>query len=191
MAPPVEDPFRPFVAADDGTLLVLRRRRTLGDRVLRAALSMLLLPFLGLFALIPYAAWTRSEGIFGWLGAGGLLLLLWFLWRLVLLGFRLEGVRGLTIGPGSLVLDARGALLRRQERVAGVVALAARTVTTSTEYGEVRWLRLRARTADGHTDLGYLALDARAEPAREAAARAAASTIAARLGVPLELDVSA
>lgn len=181
----IRDPFRPFVAVDDGARLVLTRRRSAADWLLRGALYWLLALVVVLMGLIPYAAWTRGSGVGDVVLAVVLLTLTWFVLQLVMLGFHVDGVRRIAVGPGEVVLDARGALLRRRVRATDVVAIEARTTTTSTRHGDVRWLRLQARTGAGTLDLGALHLDAAAEPTREAAAEQAAETLAARLGVPL------
>jgi hypothetical protein len=181
--------FRPFTADDDGTRLILRRHLTVPALLLRACLYLLLLAVLALFAALPYAAWTRTADDLA-LTVVGLVVLLplnWLVLRLVLLGFRLDGVRRIECRPDRLDLFTRGAFRRRHVHIRNVVALVARTVRESTEHGDVRWLELRTRTDAGAIDLGHLALHPDADPAREAAARAAAAHIAARLHVPLEL----
>jgi len=182
--------FRPFAASDDGTCLVLRRRRTFQAWVLRASLYLLLLLVLGLVLLIPYGIWHKYT-VFGTLkglwAAPVLLFLCWFAVRLVLLGFMLEAARRITCKPGELTLEGRGALLRTHEHVRDPEALEARIIRTTTKYGDVRWLNLRLRAPGGVTSLGYLELDRDAEPTREARVQAAAALMATRLQVPLEL----
>lgn len=182
--------FRPFVARDDGTCLVLRRRRTVKDWALRIALYLLLLPTLGFFVVIPYGVWHKYT-VFGSLksiwAAPVLLVLTWFAVRLLLLGFRLEAANRIVCKPGEFTLDGRGALRRIREHVRDPLALAARTTRMTTKYGEVRWLRLRLHATSGVTDIGYLELDRDAEPTREARVHAAAALMATRLHVPLAL----
>lgn len=183
--------FRPFVARDDGTCLVLRRRPDLKSLALRAALYVLLLPTLGMFVVIPYGVWHKytvfgsTKGIWA---APVLLLLCWFVVKLLLLGFQLEAARRIVCKPGEFTLEGRGALLKRREHVRDAEALEARTIRMTTEYGDVRWLRLRLRAPGGLTDIGYLELDREPEPAREARVHAAAALMATRLQVPLELQ---
>jgi hypothetical protein len=178
--------FRPFIATDDGTCLVLLRRRTANNWVLRVIVYTMLLQALALFVVIPYDAWQKYTDfgrIRGFFSAPVPLLICGVAVRLMLGGFRLDGTNRIACKPGDLLLDGRGALLRIREQVQDPVALEART----TKFGNVRWLRLRVRGASGVTDIGYLALDGDAEPAREARVHAAAALMAARLGVPLEL----
>lgn len=182
--------FRPFVARDDGGTLVLSRPATFKTWSTRAALYLLLLLVLGLAALIPYGMWHRYTvwgDVKGLWAAPVLLLLCWFVFKLMLLGFRLEGARRIVCKPGELTLEGRGALLPRREHVRDPQALEARTIRVTTEYGDVRWLRLCLRAPAGGTDIGYLELDRNAEPTREAQVHAAAAQIASRLQVPLDL----
>lgn len=188
----IEPDFRPFAAADDGTRLVLRRRATVSAVLVRGALYLLLLLILSGFVLIPAAMWHatasgRTGPITSVIAAAALLPLNWLVLQLVLVGFELEGVQRIECRPDGLDLVRRGVVRRRHEHVRGVVALVARTVRQTTEYRDVRWLELSVRTGAGTTDLGHLALHPEAEATREAAARAAAGRIAARLRVPLEL----
>lgn len=190
MDPRAPADFRPFIARDDGTCLELLRRRGAGDWLLRGALYLLLVMTLGLVLLIPYGMWHKYRtfgSTRGWYAAPLLLLLSWFAVRLLLLGFHLESTRRIVCRPGELELEGRGALLRRREQLCDLIALEARAVRNVTRYRDVRWLRLRVRTASGSTFIGYLQLDPEAEPTREARAHAAAAVIAARLQVPLEL----
>lgn len=182
--------FRPFIAEDDGACLVLRRPPTFKSWATRAALYLLLLPLLGMFVLVPYGAWhkyTVFGSLTGFWAAPLLLLLSWFVIRLTLLGFQLEAARRIVCKPGEFILEGRGALLPRRVHVRDPQVLAARTVRTSTRYGDVRWLGLRLRAPAGITDIGYLELDRDAEPTREADVHAAAALMAARLQIPLEL----
>lgn len=187
MSDDIDDLYRPYVAADDGTRLVLRLERDLGGWLMRLGMYALLLLVLVLFALIPYAVHHRAHGVEDYLLAAVLLLITWFVFRLAVAALRIEGVTRVDIGPGGATRRATGVLLGARERLVGVTALVATTVTQTTRYGPVRWLELRARTATGLADLVDLRLDRDGEPTREAAARAAAVTVAARLGVPLEL----
>ena len=182
--------FRPFIARDDGTCLVLLRRRTFSSLFIRFALYLLLLPALASFVAIPYLVWTKvqSHGITPGLFAMPVLLLLcWVVVKLMLLGFQLEGTRRMVCRPGAFTLESRGALRKSHEHLNDLSALEARVVRTSTEYGDVRWLRLCIRAAGKSTHIGYLELDRDAEPMREARVMAAAALIATRLQVPLEL----
>lgn len=182
--------FRPFIAHDDGATLVLRRRASFKAWIFRASLYLLLLLGLGLSALIPYGAWHRYTvwGDFKGIWAAPVLLLLcWFLIKLMLLGFRLEATRRIVCKPGELTLEGRGALLPYRDHIRDPQALEARTIRTTTKYGDVRWLNLRLRAAADSTGIGYLALDRDAEPTREARVHAAAALMAARLHIPLEL----
>lgn len=182
--------FRPFIARDDGGALVLSRPATFKTWSVRAALYLLLLMVLGLAALIPYGVWHRYTvwgDVKGLWAAPVLLLLCWFVIKLMLLGFRLEGTRRIVCKPGELTLEGRGAVLARREHVRDPQALEARTIRMTTKYGDVRWLSLRLRAAAGSTDIGYLELDRDAEPTREARVHAAAAVMASRLQVPLDL----
>lgn len=182
--------FRPFVAHDDGATLVLLRRATIKAWVLRASLYLLLLLVLGLFVLIPYGVWHRYTvwgDLKGIWAAPVLLLLCWFVLKLMLLGFRLEAARRIVCKPGELTVEGRGALRLYRDHIREPQALEARTIRTTTKYGDVRWLNLRLRAAAGSTGIGYLELDRDAEPTREARVHAAAALMAARLHVPLEL----
>lgn len=187
----VEPDFRPYVAGVEGDRLVLRRRRTLADWLMRACMYVLLLCVLVLFALIPVGAYTRwsrwGDVAKPLLGALVFLPLTWFVLKLVLLAFRLEGFLRVDVAPGCVDVVGRGALRSWRERTSDVVALEARTVRRNTRYGAVRWLTLAARAGAGKIELGYLQLGREAETRREAAVRAAAAQIADRLGVPLEL----
>lgn len=186
----VEPDFRPFAAEDDGRQLVLRRARTASDLLLRGCLYLLLLLLLAMLVLIPVAAWSRAPmvgAVKSIVGVAVLMPLTWLGLKLMLWAFHLEGVTRLECAADGLHLVRRGAVRRSHEHVRDVVALEARTFRTPTKYRDVRWLRLAVRTAAGKTDLGYLALHPEAEPTREAAVRAAAGRIAARLQVPLEL----
>lgn len=182
--------FRPFDAHDDGTTLVLRRRATIKAWIFRASFYLLLLLGFGLSALIPYGAWHRYTvwGDFKGIWAAPVLLLLcWFLIKLILLGFRLEATRRIVCKPGELTVEGRGALLPYRDHIRDPRALEARTIRTTTKYGDVRWLNLRLRAAADSTGIGYLELDRDAEPTREARVHAAAALMAARLHIPLEL----
>lgn len=182
--------FSPFIAHDDGATLVLLRRATIKAWIFRASLYLLLLLGLGLSVLIPYGAWHRYTvwGDFKNIWAAPVLLLLcWFLIKLMLLGFRLEATRRIVCKPGELTLEGRGALLPYRDHIRDPQALEARTIRTTTKYGDVRWLNLRLRAAADSTGIGYLALDRDAEPTREARVHAAAALMAARLHIPLEL----
>ncbi|MFY0533340.1 hypothetical protein [Nannocystis pusilla] len=103
----IRDPFRPFVAVDDGARLVLTRRRSAADWLLRGALYWLLALVVVLMGLIPYAAWTRGSSVGDVVLAVVLLTLTWFVLQLVMLGFHVDGVRRIAVGPGEVVLDAR------------------------------------------------------------------------------------
>lgn len=184
----LDDPYRPYVAADDGRSLVLRRERGLGDWLMRIGAYALLLLVLGLFALIPYAVHHRAHGVKDYALAVVFLLMTWFVFKLVVVALRIEGLTRVDIGPGGVTRRTTGVLLGARERITGVTAVVATAVTRTTPYGPVRWLGLRARTAAGLADLVDLHLDRDGDPAREAAARRSAAAIAARLGVPLELD---
>ncbi len=182
--------FRPFIATDDGTCLVLLRRRNFAFWAIRVCLYLLLVPALAIFVLIPYAMWAKlqSHGLTPGVFAMPILLLLgWVVVKLMLYGFKLEGTRRIVCRPGSLTLEGRGALLRYREQRQGFAALEARTIRQSTEYGDVRWLKLSLRGPSKSTDLGHLALDRDAEPIREARVQAAAALMATRLQVPLHL----
>jgi hypothetical protein len=182
--------FRPFAASDDGTCLLLIRRRTFQAWVIRGTFYLLLLMTLGLALMIPFGIWHKYT-VFGTLkglwAAPVLLLLCWFAVRLVLLGFKLEATRRIVCKPGELTLEGRGALLRTREHVRDPEALEARIIRVATKYGDVRWLNLRLRAPGGLTSLGYLELARDAEPTREARVQAAAALMATRLRVPLEL----
>lgn len=188
----IEPDFRPFTAVDDGARLVLQRPMTPAALILRGCLYMLLALVIALLVLIPLAAWSRTAGDPGSVAVSvamvALLLPLdYLILRLVLWGFRLDGVRRLECAPGRLDLYTAGVVRTRHTHLRGVVALEARSTRVGTEYRDVRWLRLRARTDDDDlTDLGNLALPPEPDPARDAAALAAAARIAARLQVPLE-----
>lgn len=186
----IDDPFRPFVARDDGTTLDLRRVRRFGDVGMRVLMYLLLLLVLGLFALIPMAAWTRGRGVTDALLAVVLLMPTWLVLRLVVWGLRIEGVSRVLASPGVVERRSRGVLLSARDRLIPS-AIVATTVVVDTRYGPVRWLQLRARTEQGATHLLDLHLDRDRDPAREAAAQQAAATLAARLRVPLELDAGA
>lgn len=183
--------FRPFVARDDGQRLVLRRHRTAAAWLLRGCMFLLLLLALGLLALIPFAAYTRwrdwGEVASPILGSLVLLPLTWLVLRAVLWAFRVEGHLRLDVGPEGVDMLGRGALFRWREQVRGALALEARTIRVSTEYRDVRYLALAARTAEGKHGLGHLELHPEADATREAAVRAAAARIAERMRVPLEL----
>lgn len=182
--------FRPFIATDDGTCLVLLRRRNFGFWAIRVCLYLLLVPALAMFALVPYAMWAKvqSDGVTPGLFAIPILLLFsWVLVKLMLHGFKLEGTRRIVCRPGALTLEGRGALHRYREQCEDFAALEARTIRQSTEYGDVRWLKLSLRGGPKSTDLGHLALDPDAEPIREARVQAAAALMATRLQVPLQL----
>lgn len=182
--------FRPFAASDDGTCLVLRRRRTFQAWIIRGSLYLLLLSTFGLALMIPYGIWHKYT-VFGTLkglwAAPVLLLLCWFAIRMMLLGFLLEAAQRIVCKPGGLTLEGRGALLRIHAHVRDPEALEARIIRTTTKYGDVRWLSLRLRAPGGVTNIGYLELDRDAEPTREARVQAAAALMAERLQVPLEL----
>lgn len=182
--------FSPFVEHDDGSCLELLRPAGFKSWGTRACLYLLLFLMLGLVALIPYGVWHKYT-VFGdtrgmW-AAPVILLLCWIVIKLVLLGFQLEGAQRIVCKPGEFTLEGRGALLRRRDHVRDLEALEARTIRTTTKYGEVRWLRLRLRAASGTTDIGYLELDRDAEPTQEARVQAAAALMATRLHIPLDL----
>ncbi len=183
--------FRPFVARDDGQRLWLQRRRGAAAWLLRGCMYLLLLLALGLLALIPFAAYTRwrdwGEVASPILGSLVLLPITWLVLRAVLWAFRVEGHLRLDVGPEGVEVFGRGALLTWRERVRGALALEARTIRVSTEYRDVRYLALAARTSEGKRDLGHLELHPEGDATREAAVRAAAARIAERMRVPLEL----
>jgi hypothetical protein len=186
------DPFRPFVVeVDDGTRLVLSRGRSRSDWTLRLCLYLLLFLVVGLQALIVYAVWTRYDGIDDLLNGLSFMVALYIILRVLLFCFYLEGPLRIVAVRGELTLDFRAAVRQYSEPMFGVVAIVARTMAKTTRYGEVRWLELEARTYARTLRLGALYLDPQGEPEREAAARAAAAVLAARVGVPLELDVEA
>lgn len=184
----IDDPFRPFVATDDGATLELRHARRAGDVLMRALMYLLLVLVLGLLALIPYAAWTRGRGVGDAVLALVFLVPTWLVLRVVVWGLRMEGISRILLRPGAAVRWRRGVLLRGREELRGVTGVEATTITQSTEYGPVRWLHVRVLGEGGPIDLLNLHLDREAEPTREAAAQAAAATIAARLRAPLVLD---
>ncbi len=182
--------FRPFIATDDGTCLVLLRRLTFGFWAIRVCLYLLLVLALAIFVLVPYAMWAtvQSRGVTPGLFAIPILLLFsWIVVKLMLHGFKLEGARRIVCRPGSLTLEGRGALFRYREQCQDFAALEARTIRQSTEHGDVRYLKLILRGPPKSTDVGHLELDRDAEPIREARVHAAATLMATRLQVPLQL----
>lgn len=183
------NPFEPFTAREEGALLVLRRRRTAALWAARLGLYGLLLCVLALGALIPFAAYTRGDGIGDVLLAALLLLPTWGVFKLVVLGFRLEGLRAVRAGPTGLAVDTRGVVFRRRAFVpkAQLAALRASIEKASTEHGSVRWLALTVVATSGDTELGYLQLPPEPDAARDRAGFAAAGQIAERLGIPLQV----
>lgn len=181
------DPFRPFVVeADDGARLVLQRPRTATGWLLRVCMYLLLLLLVVMLLLIPWAVLTRGDGIGDVATGASFMVTLWIILRLLLFAFAIEGTRRIVVERGRLDFEARGVVRRSHEEVLGVVAFVVRNESRETMHGSVRWLRLQARTHGRVVDLGTLHLDPDGEPTREAAARAAAATIAERLVVPIE-----
>lgn len=183
----ISDPFRPFVVeADDGARLVLQKPRDVKGWLLRASMYLLLLLLVALLLLIPVAVFTRGDGIGDIAAGASFMVTLWIILRLLLFAFDIEGTRRIVVEHWRLSFEARGVVRLHHHEVLGVVAFVARTESTETMHGSVRWLRLQARSHGRVVDLGTLYLDPEREPTREAAARAAAATIAERLGVPIE-----
>ncbi len=183
--------FRPFVATDDGTCLVLLRRHTFSSVVVRFCLYLLLLLSFGLFVMIPVGACTKimANGMTpGMFAVPVLMALCWFVVRMIPLAFQLEGARRMVCRPKAFTLESRGALFKSHEHFTDLSALEARVIRTSTRYGDVRWLQLCVGAAGKKwTRIGYLGLDRDAEPTREARVLAAAALMATRLQVPLVL----
>ncbi|MDC0674800.1 hypothetical protein [Nannocystis radixulma] len=183
----LSDPFRPFVVvADDGARLVLERHRSATGWLLRLGMYVLLLLLVVMLVLVPWAALTRGNGIGDLAVAGSFMISLYLILRLLLFGFHIEGMRRIVVERGRLTLVSRGVVKLERDEAFGVVVFIARVESSETEHGSVRWLRLQARTHGRVVELGTLHLDPEGEPTREAAARAAAATIAERLAVPLE-----
>ncbi|WP_434419575.1 hypothetical protein [Nannocystis pusilla] len=184
------DPFRPFVVeVDDGTRLVLSRGRSRSEWALRVGLYSAALLLVGLEGLIAYVMLTRADSLGVVLQGLSYGVTLYIILRLALFGFLFEGPRRIVVVRGELELVFRGAVRRISEPVLCPVAIVARTTEKITKHGDVRSLALEVRTFARTLALGSLELDPRGEPTREAAARGAAALLAARLGVPLELDV--
>ncbi|MFZ6185307.1 hypothetical protein [Nannocystis pusilla] len=183
-------PFRPFVVeVDDGTRLVLSRGRSRSEWALRVGLYSLVLLLVGLEGLIAYVMLAHVETLGDVLQGLTYGVSLYLILRLTLIGFLVEGPRRIVVVRGELELVFRGVVRQISEPVLGPVAIVARTTEKMTKHGDVRSLALEVRTFARTLALGSLELDPRGEPTREAAARDAAALLAARLGVPLELDV--
>lgn len=185
------DPFRPFVVeVDDGTRLVLSRGRSRSEWALRVGLYSLVLLLVALEVLIAFVILMRAETLGVVLQGLTYGVTLYIILRVALFGFLFEGPRRIAVVRGELELVYRGAVRRIVEPVLGPVAIVARTTEKVTKHGDVsRWLALEVRTFARTVALWSLRLDPPGEPTREAEARGAAAMLAARLGVPLELDV--
>lgn len=183
------DPFRPFVVeVDDGTRLVLSRGRSRSEWALRVGLYSAVLLLVGLEVLIAYVVLTRADSLGVVLQGLSYGVTLYIILRVVLFLFLVEGPRRIVVVRGELELVYRGVVRVISEPVLGPVAIVARTTEKMTKHGDVRSLVLEVRTFARTLELASLELDPGGEPTREAAARGAAALLAARLGVPLELD---
>ncbi|MCY1071585.1 hypothetical protein OV090_42975 [Nannocystis sp. RBIL2] len=185
------DPFRPFVVeVDDGARLVLSRGRSRSEWALRVGLYSLVLLLVGLEVLIAYVMLTHADSLGVVLQGLTYGVTLYIILRVALFGFLFEGPRRVVVVRGELELVYRGAVRRISEPVLGPVAIVARSTEEVTKHGDVsRWLALEVRTYARTVALWSLRLDPPGESTREAAASEAAALLAARLGVPLELDV--
>lgn len=182
--------FRPFVAEDDGTTLVLRRPHTARDVGTRVIHLVLLSMMLGMLIACPFMAWQRYSR---WGDPKGLFLLpllmlaCWLGVKLALFAIRLEAARRIVCRPREFLLEGRGALLRHRDHLRDVSGLEAHIKRTRVRNHVVRWMYLRIRAGGELRDVGYLELDTEPEPAREVAVQTAAALMAARLGVPLAM----
>ncbi|MDC0721278.1 hypothetical protein [Nannocystis bainbridge] len=184
----IEDPFRPFtVEVDDGTRLVLSRRRTAADWRRRVGLWLAVVTIAALQVLIFGVLLYREMALANALKGVSFLLPLYICLRVVLYCFLLEAPLRIVAVRGEVTLEFQAAARRHSEPAFGLQALEARPARAKMKRGAPRWLELKVRTHARTLRVGSLDLDPLAEPIREAAAQAAAAKLAALLGVPLEL----
>ncbi|MGM0578310.1 MAG: hypothetical protein ACQEXJ_21480 [Myxococcota bacterium] len=179
-------PFAPFRASEQGDALVLDRPRSLGVLAWRTGLWGVLLALAGLMALIPYAAITHGAGVTDRVLAVALFVPLWLVFRLVLLGFRMEGVSRIEARPDGLVVSKRGALRPDSTTVSreDLEAVTVRGGDLSSGDGVRRWVQVWAQRRGGPDAWVYLGWlhGVAGEPAAE---HPGVVALAERLGLPV------
>lgn len=176
--------FAPFVVREDGETLALYRPKRLGDLVMRGLYYLMLVLPLALIVLIGYALATRPTSVGGVVFCIIAVPLLLGVMKLMLLAFRLDGVRWITAGPQGVQVQTQGAFGKRIddrisrpdiERVVGQP----KSMKPRANLRRQWWYEVVVAGADQRVSLGWFAMGGEDDETPRVAARA----IAARLGV--------